>query len=287
MTQGFEDRTWQSADGLSLYYRYYPGPEDRPPLVCLHGLSRNGRDFADLAERYAGEWRVIVPDMRGRGRSDYAKDSMTYVIPTYLADVALLLEQEKVERFVSIGTSMGGLMTMLMAQIAPDKIAGALLNDIGPAVEPGGLDHIRGYLGHQRAFPTWMHAARAIQETQQVAHPDFELEDWLKMAKKSMVLGQNGRIGFDYDMAIADPFNELDDNAVPPDLWPAFEAMDGKPLVLIRGGISGLLKLETAQEMQRRIPELELVTIDQVGHAPTLSEPEAIAGLDRMLAKVA
>lgn len=286
MTQIFEDRSWHSADGLSLHYRYYDGPENRPPLLCLHGLTRNGKDFSDLAERYAGAWRVIVPDMRGRGMSEHAKDSMTYVIPTYLADVGMLLEQEKVDRFVSVGTSMGGLMTMLMAQFTPDKIAGALLNDVGPVIDPAGIEHIRGYLGHQRSFPTWMHAARAIQETQQVAHPTFELEDWLKMAKNSMVLGQNGRIGFDYDMAIADPFNEVDDNAVPPDLWPAFEALKGKPVVLIRGGLSGLLTAETAEEMKRRLPDLDLVTIDQVGHAPTLTEPEALAALDRLLDKV-
>ncbi len=287
MTQGYEDRKWQSADGLSLHYRYYDGPTDRPPLLCLHGLTRNGKDFAELAERYAGDWRLIVPDMRGRGQSEYAKDSMSYVVPTYLADVALLLEQEEVDRFVSIGTSMGGLMTMLMAQFAPDKIAGALLNDIGPVVDPAGLEHIRGYLGHQRTFPTWVHAARAIQETQQVAHPTFELEDWLRMAKNSMVLGQNGRIGFDYDMAIADPFNAIEDNAVPPDLWPAFEALAGKPVVLIRGGLSGLLKEETANEMKSRMPDLDLVTIEQVGHAPTLTEPDSLAALDRMLEKVA
>ena len=284
--QTYEDRYWDSADGLSLHYRHYDGPSDKPPLICLHGLTRNARDFAMLAERYAGDWRMIVPEMRGRGMSDHAKDSMSYSMPTYLADLALLLEQENVDRFVSIGTSMGGLMTMLMAQQTPDRIAAALLNDIGPVIDPAGITHIRSYLGHQRSFPTWVHAARALQELQQTAHPDFELEDWLDMAKRSMVLGQNGRIGFDYDMDISVPFNEAEDTATPTDLWPAFEALAGRPIVLLRGALSGLLSPSTVVEMQNRVPEMDVVTVPRVGHAPTLDEPTAIAALDRMLAKV-
>lgn len=287
MDAQYEDRYWNSADGLSLHYRHYDGPVDKPPLVCLHGLSRNARDFANLCERHAGDWRIIVPEMRGRGMSEHAKDPATYAAPTYLADLALLFEQEDVERFVSVGTSMGGLLTMLMAQLMPGRIAGALLNDIGPVIDPAGIEHIRTYLGHQRSFPTWVHAARALQETQSGSYPDFALEDWLAMAKRSMVLGQNGRIGFDYDMDIAEPFNATDETAVPPDLWPAFEALEGRPLVLVRGALSTLLTTDTISQMQQRNPAMEVVTIPRVGHAPTLDEPEAVAALEQLLAKVA
>ena len=285
MDKIFEDRFWESEDGLKLHYRYYDGPEDRPPLFCLHGLTRNARDFEQLAARYAGEWRVFVPEMRGRGDSDYAKDSMTYTVPTYLGDLDRLFEHEGIDRFVSIGTSMGGLMTMLMAVRNPDRIAAALLNDIGPVLETGGIAHISSYLGQSRSFPTWMHAARALQEVQQPNHPTFQIEDWLKIVKRHMVLGQNGRITYDYDMAIAEPFNAAN-SAKQPDLWPAFESLSGRPLVLVRGEISGLLSVGTAHEMQRRIPDMELVTVPACGHAPTLDEPEVHAALDRMLGKI-
>lgn len=287
MDKTYEDRFWESEDGLSLHFRDYAGPDDRPPLVCLHGLTRNARDFERLADRYAGAWRVIVPEMRGRGKSDHARDTSTYVVPTYVADIQRLFDTEGIERFVAIGTSMGGLMTTLLAAIRPDRIAGALLNDVGPVIETGGVEHIRGYLGQARSFPTWMHAARALEEIQGIAHPTFTIDDWLVMAKRTMVLGQNGRIGFDYDMGIADPFNATSDPAPSPDMWPAFEALAGRPLLLVRGGLSGLLSEQTAAEMKRRVPEMELVTIPGVGHAPTLDEPEAIGALDRLLARIA
>lgn len=287
MEENFENRYWDSADGLSLHYRHYDGPSDRPVLLCLHGLSRNSRDFANLARRHAGDWRIIVPDMRGRGLSEHAKDPMSYAAPVYLTDLALLFEKEGVERVVSVGTSMGGLLTMLMAQTSPDRIAGALLNDVGPVIEQAGIDHIRGYLGHQRSFPTWVHAARALQEVQQEAFPDFELEDWLALAKRTMVLGQSGRISFDYDMDIAEPLNAADPDAPAPDLWPAFDALSGRPLTLVRGALSTLLSAQTVAAMQRRNPEMEVVTVPRVGHAPTLDEPDAVAALDRLLAKIA
>ena len=199
MEHPYQDRFWNSADGLRLHYRDYPGREDRPPLLCLHGLTRNSRDFAGLAERYAGEWRVIAPDMRGRGDSDHAKDSSTYALPNYLADLELLLESEGIGRFVAIGTSMGGLLTMLLAATNRDRIVAALLNDVGPEVETGGIEHIRSYLGQQRSFPTWIHAARAIEEVQRASFPDNTIEDWLAAAKRSAVgrvynLGGRGRI---------------------------------------------------------------------------------------------
>ena len=216
MDSEFSERSWQSPDGLELYFRDYAGDDSgKVPVVCLHGLTRNSRDFEGLAPHIAAQGhRVIVPDMRGRGQSDYADDSATYAVPTYIGDVMALLEQESIDRYVSIGTSMGGLMTMLIAQFAPEKIAGALINDIGPVVDPRGIEKIRTYLGKGGSFPTWMHAARSLEEVHGASHPTFETNDWIAMAKRSMTLCNNGRIAFDYDMKIADPFNDADENAV-------------------------------------------------------------------------
>ena len=280
------DRNWQSSDGLTLHFRDYPGSDAATPVLVLHGLTRNARDGAAVAELLSGRRRVLVPEMRGRGLSDYAPDTATYNPLQYVADLKALLEQEGIERFIAIGTSLGGLMTMLLALEQPDRIAGAALVDVGPEIDEAGIARIREYVGQGGSFPTWLHAARALQELHGPVHPDFELEDWLAMAKRVMALGANGRIAYDYDMGIAEPFHT---DAAPPasDLWPAFEALAGRPLLLLRGETSAILTAETAAEMKRRVPDLTVVTVPRTGHAPTLAEPESMAAIDALLAQVA
>ena len=280
------DRFWDSEDGLKLHYRDYAGDEGKLPVLCLHGLTRNARDFADLAAHIAPTRRVIVPEMRGRGESDYAKDHASYEGMQYVADLECLLAAEGIDRWIAIGTSMGGLMTMMFAAKEPGRIAGALLNDIGPVIEAEGIAHIQGYVGHGRSFETWMHAARALREVHSAAYPKFGIEQWLDMAKRVMVLGQGGRIAFDYDMGLAEPFSSAEEDAPPPDLWPAFEALGEVPLVLVRGALSNILSEATAREMERRKPQLNVVTIADTGHAPLLNEPDALSAIDRLLEQV-
>lgn len=281
----YSDCYWQSRDGLKLHYRDYPGRADRLPLVCMPGLTRNARDFENLARRLAGEWRVICVEMRGRGESGYAKDSATYNPLQYVEDMGELFAQAGIERFVAIGTSLGGLMTMVMALTMGDRIAGALLNDVGPELDPEGLARIGTYVGQGRTFPTWMHAARAIEETQALAYPDYEITDWLAMAKRLMTVSGNGRIVFDYDMKIAEPFAQPG-GAAPPDLWPCVDALKGRPILLLRGELSDLLAPATLDAMLARLPDAEAVTVPRVGHAPTLDEPVVAEAIDRLLARV-
>jgi pimeloyl-ACP methyl ester carboxylesterase len=282
----FSDEYWTSRDGLKLHYRDYPGRADRPSLLCLPGLTRNARDFERLAQRLAGEWRVICPEMRGRGDSAYSKDSATYNPLQYVEDVTELFAQASIERVAAIGTSLGGLMTMVLAATQPDRVAGAVLNDIGPEIEAAGLERIGNYVGQGRTFPTWMHAARALEESQGAAYPDFELSDWLDLAKRVMTVGSNGRIVFDYDMKIAEPFKEAG-SAAPPDLWPTLSGLHEKPVLLIRGALSDVMAEQTLARMQQHLPAAEALTLPRVGHAPTLDEPEVIAAIDRWLAKIA
>ncbi|MBV1691180.1 alpha/beta hydrolase [Novosphingobium sp. G106] len=279
------DCFWTSRDGLNLHYRDYAGRADRPVLLCLPGLTRNARDFETLAMRFAGDWRVISPEMRGRGDSAYAKDSSTYNPFQYVDDINHLLEQTGIERYVALGTSLGGLMTMILAMNAPERIVGAMLNDIGPVIEPAGLARIAGYVGQGRNFPTWMHAARAIEESQAIAYPDYEIDDWLAMAKRLMVLSSNGRVVFDYDMKIAEPMQRASSSDVQPDLWPGIEALAGKPLLLLRGALSDVLSEQTLSKMEAMLPGAEAVTLAGIGHAPTLDEPEAVAAIERLLAR--
>ena len=282
---GWTDGYWESADGLRLHYRDYAGGADRPPILCVPGLTRNARDFEGVAERLAGKWRVISVELRGRGESGYAKDPMTYLPPVYLQDLEALIAALKLERFVLFGTSLGGLLIMLLAATNADRIAGALLNDVGPVVEPRGVEHIRSYVGRARDWPTWLHAARFIAEVQADRYPDWELDQWLVYAKRLCKLTPAGRIVYDYDMRIAEPFKLAGDEAAV-DLWPFFRALANVPLLVTRGEMSDILSSETAEKMLAEAPLMERVIVPRVGHAPTLDEPEAIAGIDRLLKRV-
>ncbi|WP_068075499.1 alpha/beta fold hydrolase [Novosphingobium lentum] len=293
----FEDRSWSSRDGLRLHYRDYAGQSGagtgdaaRPPVICLPGLTRNARDFEELAAHLAGSagggWRVLCPEMRGRGDSDYARDPMSYNPLQYVDDIAALLEDQAIDRFVAIGTSLGGLMTMLLAVRPGVNIAGAVINDIGPELDPKGIARIRDYVGQGRNFETWMHAARALQESQADVYPHFQIADWLRYAKRLMVLGTGGRIAFDYDMKIAEPFAAS--NGEPgPDMWPLFDALAASPLLVLRGENSDILSVDVAARMIARAPGMELVTIAGTGHAPTLDEPQAVAAIERLLSRIA
>jgi pimeloyl-ACP methyl ester carboxylesterase len=282
----FVDRFWTSRDGLKLHFRDYPGRDDRPPVLCLPGLTRNARDFSHVAEQLSGEWRVICPDMRGRGDSAYAKDSATYNPMQYADDLVMLLEQEGIERFVSFGTSLGGLLTMIFAMTQPDRLAGVLLNDVGPEIDPAGLERIRSYVGQGRSFPTWMHAARSLEEAQGAVFPHYQIADWLATAKRCMVVGGNGRVVFDYDMKIAEPFSQPGGEAGV-DMWPGIDGLKGRPVLLLRGGLSDILSPETLAKMAARLDDVEAVTVPNVGHAPMLDEPEAVAAIGRLLARIA
>lgn len=282
----YRDGHWTSADGLKLHFRDYPGRDDRPPILCIPGLTRNARDFEPLADTFAGEWRIICADLRGRGDSDYAKDSHSYTPAHYVEDVAALIEQEGLDRLVGVGTSLGGIITVLLASQQPDRFAGLVLNDIGPVVDSQGLARIREYVGQGRSFPTWMHAARALREQAGVAHPDYQISDWLKLAKRLMCLGNSGRIAFDYDMRIAEPFTEPGEEGEA-DMWSAFRALGAMPVLALRGELSDILSAQTLAQMEREIEGLESATIPRTGHAPTLEEPEAQEAIARLLAHVA
>lgn len=291
----YTEGEWQSADGLTLRYRDYgsaageaEGAAAQVPIVCLPGLTRNARDFESLAmflsHDCSPQRRVISPDLRGRGQSDYAKDSATYVPAQYAQDIKLLLDELGIERAILIGTALGGIVTLHLAGEMPDRIAGALLNDIGPEITPSGLGRIREYVGLGRSFPTWMHAARALRENGRVAHPDYVLDDWLGLAKQIMCVGSNSRIVFDYDMHIAEPFKQLpmDASSAQP-LWQAFDALAQKPLTVVRGELSDILSVQTLAAMRARAPKARFLTIARTGHAPSLNEPAARAAIAEWL----
>lgn len=282
----FFGREWTSADGLTLHYRDYAGGgPGRPPILCIPGLTRNCRDFEPIADAFAGDWHVLCADLRGRGQSDYAKDASSYQPLQYAADILALLDHLEIDRVAAIGTSLGGIVIMLLALQAPERLAGVVLNDVGPEIEAEGLARIRGYVGQGRSFPTWMHAARGLKEQAAAGHPDYTIADWLKLAKRLMAVGPGGRIAFDYDMKIAEPFQSAEGTA-PVDMWPAFRALAGRPVLAIRGALSDILSDRTLDRMATELPAMDVCMVSRTGHAPTLEEPEALAAVGRFLTKV-
>ena len=226
-----------------------PGGASRPPIICIPGLTRNARDFEGVAERLAGEWRLICVELRGRGESAYAKDPMTYVPLTYLQDMEALIAELGLERFVLFGTSLGGLITMLLAASGKERIAGALLNDIGPVMETRGLEHIRSYVGRSQNWPTWLHAARFLAEAQGDRYPDWKLDQWLVYAKR-LCQADRRPGGSCSTMTCGSPSrSSCRGGEAGFDLWPAFRALAGIPSLVVHGEISDLLSAETVARM--------------------------------------
>ena len=282
----WSDRYWTSRDGLKLHYRDYPGADDRPPVLCLHGLTRNSRDFENLADRLAGDWRVIAIDFRGRGLSEHDPISSRYMPPTYAADVLQLLDELRIDKAVFAGTSLGGLTTMVVAAFAPQRIAGVVLNDVGPELDEAGLERIRGYVGRPLLFKDWDEAADGLSAKYGDMHPAYGRDEWLRYAKRVCRETEKG-IEFDYDMAIAEPFKQMDSHtASAAAAWPMFRALAGRPVLILRGEHSDLLSPQMAERMRDAIPGAELVTVPNVGHAPDFDEPESIAAVDRLLGRV-
>lgn len=280
----YEDRHFVVRDGLKLHYRDYAGATDRPPLICLHGLTRNSRDFAELAERYSPHFRTLALDIRGRGASEYDPLPMRYNPLTYAGDVIELLDQLAISEAIFVGTSLGGLVTMTVAAMAPQRIHAAILNDVGPELSNVGLDRIKSYVGHGACFRTWDEAAEAIASNNRHVPASYTHDDWVQMAQR-LCREVDGEMRFDYDMAIALPF-ETSGPTPTIDMWPLFDALTRKPLLVLRGEISDLLTEAALEKMHAAAPDMKSVTVHGVGHAPELNEPEALAAIDDFLDKL-
>lgn len=288
---GFEERVVATVDGLALYARDYPPllPQTGLPVICLHGLTRNCRDFEVIAPRIAALGRrVIAADMRGRGKSANDPDPAHYVPAVYAQDVLKLMDALSIPKAVFIGTSMGGLITMVLATMAPDRIAASVLNDVGPKLNAAGLARIATYVGHVQPVADWRAAAEAMRAIAGSAYPE-RIDDeafWLAFARRAHHELEDGRVELDYDPHIALAFADFDEDAPPPDLSPLFSALGAKPVLSVRGGISDLLSEDVVALMRDLKPDLETITIENIGHAPMLDEPEAWDAVLDFLAKV-
>ena len=282
----FVERRWTSRDGLSLYARDYAGAagEARLPVVCLHGLTRNSKDFEELAPIAAATGRrVIVPDVRGRGQSDRDPHPANYVPNTYARDVIQLLDELGIGRALFIGTSMGGIMTLAISGMRRRLVAGAVLNDVGPEVATAGIERIKSYVGRKVDIGSWDDAANYLKSINGVAFPDNKKKDWATFARRTFA-ERDGLPVLDYDPNIMQPLSQNRYKAMTVIAWFLFKRLARNvPFLLIRGDLSDLLSKEISDKMRRRAPAMAYAEVPNVGHAPTLSEPAAAAAIAKFL----
>lgn len=283
----YQDIRFPGADGrLTLYARDYAaagGGADRPALVLMHGLTRNSADFTDLSDRLAGRFRLVVPDQRGRGRSDRDADPANYALPMLCADTLGLIARLGLDRPVLIGTSMGGLMAMGMAAANPAGFRGLVLNDVGPVVEAEGLARIASYAGRVEAITSWDDAADYARRINGQAFPHYDHARWLAFARRTF-REEKGQLVLNYDPAIASA--TAAPGAPAADLWPVWNMLAPLPILAIRGETSDILSAATLDAMGQSHPGLATCTVPGIGHAPMLDEPEAVAAIEAFLGEI-
>ncbi|MBQ0820650.1 alpha/beta hydrolase [Microvirga sp. HBU67558] len=274
MNCSYRDLFVTAADGKRLYARDY-GPQagDEVPVVCLPGLARTSEDFHDLACALSIDGsrprRVLSLDYRGRGRSDWDDDWRNYDIKIELSDTLQVLAAAGIDKAFVVGTSRGGLITMALSAVRPELIAGVVLNDIGPVLEPDGLKRIRSYVGRLPTPRTMQEAADMLRQRSASQFPRYTEEQWRKLAQGTWRESEDG-LRLAYDPNLMKTLEGLDLDAPLADLWPLFEALKPFSILAIRGANSDLLTAATLQAMQEQHPRLIAVTVPDQGHAPSL-----------------
>lgn len=295
----YTEHRFTSFDKLSLYYRSY-GEGDNVAL-CLPGLTRNSNDFVGIASHLSDRWRVITPDLRGRGHSDYDPNWEQYTPLTYVRDAFTLMDKLGIQRWVNIGTSLGGLMTMLMAGQQPNRLRGAILNDVGPEITPEALERIATYVGSTPAQLDWATASKMAEKNYALAYPDADEAFWLEQAKAAWRERDDGMIEPAYDPNIGNVFRDAVKAIArwrllrrfgigpkrPPALsfWDDFDQLN-MPCLLLRGDLSDVISPEIVERMKQEKPDLEVLNVPRVGHVPTLIEPESLQAIDPFLERL-
>ncbi|MFN7177385.1 MAG: alpha/beta fold hydrolase [Thermaurantiacus sp.] len=277
-----------TADGLRLHALAWEGDGSRPVILGLPGLTRNARDFLPLAKGLGGRARLVATSLRGRGLSGWAADPMTYALPTYISDTLALMDGLGLDKVLVAGTSLGAIVGLGLAATAPGRVAGLILNDLGPELPEAGIARVRAQVGEgpgwHEGWASARAAAEAIRLRDGAIYPGWTLADWEAHAGRLSVTLPSGWLRFDCDPGIATPF--ADAPAGPePDLWRLFDqATEGLPVVSVRGAISDILTADCQARMAARHPCLRAVTVADVGHAPCLDEAEAIAAIADVIA---
>ncbi len=277
------EHRYESTDGLSLYYRDFGADQAGTPVICLPGLTRNSRDFEDFATRIAHRRRVLTPDLRGRGFSEYDPNWENYHPGTYIGDAWQLLDTLGIDRVIVMGTSLGGLCAMAMSMQQPDRIAGVIMNDIGPEIAEAGLKRVQDYTGRLPPVTSWDEAAEQTREIYGHWLPGLTAADWQKMAWRAY-REHDGVPRLDFDPNIGRAVREV--GAQKGDPWALFASLKDTPVSVLWGVDSDILTQDIWERMQAMKPDLDVVPVANRGHVPLLDEPECIVAIDAMLDKV-
>jgi pimeloyl-ACP methyl ester carboxylesterase len=285
----FVERYYSSSDELRLHYRDYRGPANRTPVLCIPGLTRNARDFDYIAARIAKTRRTLVADLRGRGKSSYAKDPRHYTVAVEAADMARLLADAGIGNVVILGTSRGGIVAMTMAATRAQVLRGVILNDIGGEIEARGLARILDFIGREPPIRDWQTAVAGLKRTYGASFPGVSDARWLVFAR-AIYREAEGRIVPDYDPQLGNAMR-LGTAGVPAPvqnvpLWPLFGALSGIDTLTLRGENSDLLSAAAVAKMHAVKADLASATIANRGHAPFLDEPDAVSAIEDFLARV-
>lgn len=269
-----------TADGLSLHYSdtAEDAGGDGPAILCLAGLTRNSGDFRFVLPFLTGH-RVIRMDYRGRGQSDHASDPASYTVPQEAQDAIALLDHLGIERATILGTSRGGLIAMLLAATHSDRLSGAILNDIGPELAPGGLERIMEYIGRRPKFRSYDEAAEGLAVLNAAQFPGVTLARWRMHAENVWAEQPGERLALRYDPRLRDALLGQAGAVPVPDLWPFFDALAAKPLTVLRGGNSDLLSADLLARMQARAPAMRACVVPDRGHVPFLDEAESLRAI--------
>jgi pimeloyl-ACP methyl ester carboxylesterase len=264
-------------DGLRLHVRAYGGTQrDRLPIICLPGLARTETDFETLANRFAADPErpraVFALDYRGRGRSDYDPNWQNYDLRVELSDLIAVASALDIKRAIFVGTSRGGILTMLLAEVQPTLIAGALLNDIGPVIEPKGLVRLKSYVGKIPRPASHADGVVLLRRLFGAQFPNLTEAQWMAWSKRSWV-EREGALVACYDSKLANTLESVD--AMPP-LWAQFDALPQVPVMAIRGMLSDILSPETLEAMRARRKDLDILEISDQGHAPLLDDEPSL-----------
>ena len=282
----YREQYFTNPDGLQQYYRdYNQAPAGTPTVLCMPGLTRNSRDFEDIANHLAATCRVICVEQRGRGNSDWDPDPARYRLDVYVADMMALLAHLGISKVIAIGTSLGGLMTFIIAAMHPGTIVGAVINDIGPELDPKGIARIKSYVGKGTPPTSWEEAYAATKASASEVYPNFADTDWQWFTHK-LYADKDGKPEILYDPAIGKTFDEDNNDTAPtPDFWPIFEALHSVPTLVLRGKLSDIISAETLEKMARLHPDLVALTVPDKGHTPLLNEPECYRAIDALFEK--
>jgi pimeloyl-ACP methyl ester carboxylesterase len=278
------ERFIKSADGAIDLHLFDLGPRDADlAVLCLHGFTRNAADFEVLSAHLAKRYRVLVPSQRGRGKSGWDQDAERYQPATYAADMFALLDHLAIERIAIIGTSMGGIIAMVMASMQPERLVSVVLNDIGTEMTVAGIRRLYAMLGDRKPPADWDEAVTKTRQTNISELPDYSDADWQTFTRR-LYREADGVPVPAYDPAILNALDGMDPNAPPPDLWTLWPGLEGMPVLVVRGALSEIITADTLGKMRARHSRLTSVTVPHRGHAPMLDEPVAMDAIDTFLA---